>query len=145
MVDRDVVMAKIGIIKRCLLRIKEVTGLKPDSLEDITKQDVFVLNLQRAAQAAIDLAAHVVASEGYGVPQDLKETFTLLSGAHVIDGQTSQKMQKMVGFRNVAVHEYQDLNPAILKSVLTGGLGDFEDYYSQVVEHFGLSNQRRSG
>lgn len=84
MVDSDIILAKIGIVKRCLARIKETTGLRPESLEDITKQDVFVLNLQRSVQAAIDLAAHVVASEGYGIPQDLKDNFVLLHNAGVL-------------------------------------------------------------
>lgn len=66
---RDIVYAKIGIIKRCLKRIAQTTELDPAALDDFDKQDIFVLNLQRAAQAAIDLAAHITASEGLGVPQ----------------------------------------------------------------------------
>lgn len=139
MVDNDVIMAKIGIIKRCLVRIKETTGLRPDSLNDITNQDVFVLNLQRSVQAAIDLAAHVVASEGYGIPQDLKDNFTLLRNAGVLSPELSTRMQKMVGFRNVAVHEYQNLNIDILKVILTDRLSDLEKFYSEVVRHFNIA------
>ena len=138
MVDSDVILAKVGIIKRCLFRIKEVTGLKPESLEDITKQDVFVLNLQRSVQAAIDLAAHVVASEGYGIPRDLKDNFGLLSNAGVLSPDLSKKMEKMVGFRNIAVHEYQNLNVDILKAILASRLGDLEEFYSEVIRYFRL-------
>lgn len=87
MVDRDVMFAKIGTIKRCFLRIKETTHLSPESLDDVTIQDVFVLNLQRAVQAAIDMAAHIAASQGYGVPGDLKENFILLKDGGVIGVQ----------------------------------------------------------
>ena len=139
MVDADVIMAKVGVVKRCLVRIKEATGLRPESLEDITSQDVFVLNLQRAIQAAIDLAAHVVASEGYGIPQDLKDSFSLLRNAGVISPDLSSRMQKMVGFRNIAVHEYQSLNLDILKNILTTCLGDLEEFYSEVIRHFNLA------
>ncbi len=139
MADSDVILAKIGIIKRCLVRIKETTGLLPENLEDITKQDVFVLNLQRSVQAAIDLAAHVVASEGYGIPQDLKDNFSLLSNAGVLSQDLSTRMQKMVGFRNVAVHEYQSLNQDILKNILTTRLGDLEEFYSEVIRHFNIA------
>ncbi len=139
MVDADVIMAKVGVVKRCLVRIKEATGLRPESLEDITSQDVFVLNLQRAIQAAIDLAAHVVASEGYGIPQDLKDSFSLLRNAGVISPDLSSRMQKMVGFRNIAVHEYQSLNLDILKNILTTRLGDLEEFYSEVIRHFNLA------
>jgi hypothetical protein len=56
MVDRDVVFGKVAIIKRCLQRIKDVTRLDPKSLDAIDAQEIFILKLQRAAQAAIDLA-----------------------------------------------------------------------------------------
>ncbi|WP_337250322.1 HepT-like ribonuclease domain-containing protein [Acetomicrobium sp.] len=58
MPDKDIVLAKVATIQRCFDRIRDVTGLDPKSLEDIDKQDIFVLNLQRAIQACIDLAAH---------------------------------------------------------------------------------------
>ncbi len=139
MVDADVIMAKVGVVKRCLVRIKEATGLRPEGLEDMNSQDVFVLNLQRAIQAAIDLAAHVVASEGYGIPQDLKDSFSLLRNAGVISADISSRMQKMVGFRNIAVHEYQSLNLDILKNILASRLGDIEEFYSAVIRHFNLA------
>ena len=117
MVDRDVVQAKIAIIQRCLRRIKDVTGLDPKRLDDLDTQDIFVLNLQRAVQATIDLAAHVVGAEGLGVPQDLRENFRLLVNNRIISQDLCTRMEKMVGFRNVAVHEYQALDIEVLKSV----------------------------
>lgn len=46
MPDRDIVLAKVAAIQRCLKRIKDVTGLKPDTLDELNVQDIFVLNLQ---------------------------------------------------------------------------------------------------
>ena len=118
MVDLDVVIVKINTIKRCLNRIAAVTGMAPAKLEDITLQDVFVLNLQRAAQACIDLAVHVIASEDLGIPADLRENFSLLEESGIISRDVSTKMKKMAGFRNLAVHEYQSLDLDVLKSIL---------------------------
>jgi uncharacterized protein YutE (UPF0331/DUF86 family) len=138
MVDRDVVFGKVAIIKRCLRRIKDVTRLDPKALDAIDAQEIFILNLQRAAQAAIDLAAHLVASEGLGVPQDLRDNFRLLQEAHVIAPSLVEKMQKMVGFRNIAVHEYETLDLAVLKAILVNNLRDLEEYYTALTKHFGL-------
>lgn len=55
MLDRDVVLAKVATIQRCLLRINQVTGLDPERLDNQDVEDIFVLNLQRAVQTAIDL------------------------------------------------------------------------------------------
>jgi len=136
MPDRDVILAKTAIIQRCLKRIKETTKLSPESLEDMDKQDVFVLNLQRAVQAAIDLAAHIVATEGLGLPDTIKENFEFILKAGIIPKSMNDKMKAMVGFRNIAIHNYQAIDVKILKSILTDRLKDLEDFYTAIIHHF---------
>lgn len=136
MPDRDVVLAKVATIQKCLERIREVTSLDPASLDDINRQDIFVLNLQRAIQASIDLASHIVASEGLGLPETVRDNFTLLRDKNVIDPETAIKMEKMTGFRNIAIHNYQALNLDILKSILSSNLKDLEDFYAAVLTRF---------
>jgi len=137
MVDRDVVQAKVAIVQRCLKRIKSVTALDPTKLDNVDTQDIFALNLQRAVQATIDLAAHVIGTEGLGVPQDLRENFRLLVENKVISRDLGTRMEKMVGFRNIAVHEYQALDIEVLKSILKNNLKDLEDFYTALISHFG--------
>ena len=139
MPDKDIVMAKVAIIQRCLKRIQETTHLDPESLNDIDKQDIFVLNLQRAVQAVIDLATHIVASEALGLPDTIKDNFRLLYEGKVIHKQLSEKMEGMVGFRNIAVHNYQSLDGEILKSILDKHLEDLEEFYIEVLKHFSLT------
>jgi len=136
MPDRDIILAKVASIQRSLGRIRTVTSLDPESLENVDTKDIFLLNLQRGIQAALDLAAHVVASEGLGLPERARESFSLLKNAGIIDGETASKMEKMTGFRNIAVHDYQSLDPEILKSILVHRLKDLEDFYSAILLHF---------
>ena len=133
MPDKDIVIAKVATIQKCLERIRDVTALDPASLDDIDKQDIYVLNLQRAIQASIDLASHIVASEGLGLPETVRENFTLLRDKGLIDPLTASRMEKMTGFRNIAIHNYQSLNLEILKSILTKNLKDLEDFYTAVL------------
>ncbi|MEK7244185.1 MAG: DUF86 domain-containing protein, partial [Thermodesulfobacteriota bacterium] len=116
MPDRDIVLAKIAAIERCLKRIRETTGGDPARLEEIDRQDIFVLNLQRAIQAAIDLAGHIVAAGKLGLPETVRENFSLLRNTGVISTELCRKMEAMVGFRNIAIHNYQALDPEILKA-----------------------------
>ena len=139
MVDKDIILAKTAIIQRCLSRIKDVTGLNPEKLEEHDIQDIFVLNLQRATQAAIDMAVHVITSEGWELPDTLKKNFRILEEQQVIPHALSQKLQKMVGFRNIAVHDYQSINVEILKSILQHHLKDLEDFYSTIIQYFKLT------
>jgi uncharacterized protein YutE (UPF0331/DUF86 family) len=132
-IDRDIVLAKVAIIQRCLGRIQQVTQLDPSTLDDIDKEDIFVLNLQRAVQAAIDLGSHLIVAQGLELPATLREIFATLEQHRLITPQVSQRMQKMCGFRNIAVHEYQTLSRPILKAILTGSLRDLEDFYAEVL------------
>lgn len=66
MPDKDIIMAKTAIVQRCLRRIKDVTGLDPNNLENIDKEDIFILNLQRGVQATIELATHVWLQKVWG-------------------------------------------------------------------------------
>ena len=136
MPDRDVVLAKVAAIQRCLKRIKETTRLDPNSIDDIDKQDIFILNLQRAVQAAIDLATHIVASEGLGLSDTIKDNFKLLKNAGIINEELTLRMESMVGFRNIAIHDYQTMDRDILKSILSNNLKDLEDFYTTVLLHF---------
>ena len=136
MPDRDVILAKVAIIQRCLKRIQETTNLDPHSLDDINKQDIFVLNLQRAMQAAIDLAVHIIASEGLGLCETIKDNFKILRNAGIINDHLMQKMEAMSGFRNIAIHDYQAIDIKILKSILSSNLKDLEDFYTALLIHF---------
>lgn len=137
MPDKDVIMAKVAIVQRCLKRIRETTDNNPDSLDDIDKQDIFVLNLQRSVQAVIDLATHIVASEGLGLPETIKDNFRLLLENKIIDKGLAIKMERMTGFRNIAVHDYQSINEEILKSILSKHLSDLEEFYTAVLAYCG--------
>ena len=141
MPDKDVVLAKAASIQKCLRRIKEVTELKPDSLDEVNKQDIFVLNLQRAVQSAIDLAAHIIASEGLGVPDTIKDNFVRLEQSGIVSKDLSKKLQSMVGFRNIAIHNYQTINVDILKTILVKHLKDLEDFYTAILAHFNFAKQ----
>lgn len=71
-VTADSAVAKLASIERCLERIRSVTRDDPESIDDIDVEGIVVLNLQRAIQATIDLAAHVVAGRRWGLPDSLR-------------------------------------------------------------------------
>ncbi len=143
MPDRDVVLAKVAAIQKCLKRIRDVTGLDPDRLEEPDAQDIFVLNLQRAVQSTIDLATRVVASESLGIPDTIRANFALLEDAKIITKTLLKKMQSMVSFRSIAIHDYQAIDVDILKAILTKNLKDLEQFYTVILTHFGLAKKKR--
>lgn len=125
----DVVLNKAAIIERCVRRIRqEYVGKENVWKGNFTVQDSIILNLQRTCEAAIDLANFIVKKRKLGIPQNSRDSFDFLTQAGIIHEPLSVKMKHMVGFRNLAVHEYQTLNLDIVESIILHGLKDFEEY-----------------
>lgn len=131
--NNDVILNKISVIERCIKRVNEEYEGEPLNLKNYTKQDSIVLNLQRASEASIDLAMHIVAEKKLGLPQNSRDAFTFLENEGILSTSLSTKMKAMVGFRNIAVHDYQELNLLILEKILEKHLHDFNEYTKTIL------------
>ena len=125
----DVLMNKAAIIERCLVRVEEeYIGHEDEFENNFTRQDSIILNIQRACEATIDAAMHIVRVRKLGVPQESREAFQMLQDASFIDENLTARLQAMVGFRNVAVHDYRTLNLKIVRHILDHRLNDFREF-----------------
>ena len=131
----DVILNKISVIERCKKRILDVYDQKPENLKDYTKQDSIILNIQRACEACIDLAMHIVAQERLGLPQTSRDAFDMLESSSIIDEEIAKRLKAMVGFRNIAVHDYQTINLNILEQIVEKHLEDFTDFTKQILKY----------
>jgi uncharacterized protein YutE (UPF0331/DUF86 family) len=122
----DVVIQKLASIDRCLASVRRYVAADLGRLHDPMVLDAVVLNLQRACEMAIDAACREVSRRRLGVPTDSADAFTLLEGESVLSPNVADRMRRMVGFRNVAVHEYRRLDPAVVRTVVEHRLVDFE-------------------
>lgn len=141
----DVLLNKASVIERTLARIdEEYRGHESEIDDDFRRQDAIVLNLQRACQAAIDGAMRIVRLRGLGLPQESRAAFTLLESVGLIDAAMATRLRAMVGFRNIAVHDYEALSLPILKSVLDERLDDLRAFARLLVRSAGPSNPNLS-
>ncbi len=125
MVD-DVLINKVATIERCVARVEaEYEGDDKNLFEDQTKQDSIILNLQRACETSIDLAMHIVRKRQLGIPQESRDAYELLQSGGLLDPSLATRMKRMVGFRNVAVHDYTKLSLEVVKVIITKHLSDF--------------------
>jgi len=124
-VPDDVVIQKLASIDRCLKAIRDYVGGDLDSLQEPIVLDAVVLNLQRACEQAIDAACREVSRRGLGVPTDSADAFTLLEREQLLSSAVAERMRRMVGFGNIAIHEYRKLDPVVVRTVVEHRLGDF--------------------
>jgi uncharacterized protein YutE (UPF0331/DUF86 family) len=131
----DVVLGKVEIIERCVRRVREVhAGDATGWRTDLTRQDSVLLNLQRACEAAIDLAMHLVRVERLGLPKTSREAFDLLESAGVLSARLASTLRAMVGFRNVAVRDYRTLDLDIVASIITRHLDELLEFSQVAVQ-----------
>ncbi|MFP4365112.1 MAG: type VII toxin-antitoxin system HepT family RNase toxin [Spirochaetia bacterium] len=127
----DILLQKSSIIERALRRVSEEYTLDPE-LESYTHTDALILNLERACQAVIDIAMHIVAKEHISVPKTSAHAFLMLRDTGIITDTSARKMTAMTGFRNIAVHQYQSINMDILRVIAETGWKDIVDFCAEL-------------
>jgi uncharacterized protein YutE (UPF0331/DUF86 family) len=133
LVDKDLIMAKAGAIKKRLSRIasKRQSDIKRFK-EDLDSQEIVLFNLQMAIQDCIDIAAHIISEEGWGVPGSTNEMFYLLEENGFISRHLTEKMVKCVGFRNLLVHAYSRIEVDQVFEITQNDLQDLERYLKSI-------------
>lgn len=136
----DVLLNKAAVIERCVARAREEYGADPASFAtNITRQDAAAINIQRACEACLDMANVMIRKHRLGLPQSAKDVFNLLAGAGYIEIGLAENLQRMVGYRNIAVHDYQKLLLPITIAVIKTHLDDFLAFSELIVKRSGLA------
>ena len=140
MVDRDLIIAKAGAVRKHLRRVEERRGENVESfLKDIDRQDIISFNLQMGIQNCIDIAAHIVSEESMGMPGSINEMFYILEENKFLDHKLTEKMVRAVGFRNLLVHEYGKIDLGQVFEIAHSHIGDLNEYLISVFSKLGIS------
>ncbi|MFA6969969.1 MAG: DUF86 domain-containing protein [Gallionella sp.] len=135
----DVLINKAATIERCVRRAREEYAHDPATFAtDYTRQDAAILNIQRACEAALDMGQHLIRREKLGVPQSARDVFALLAQGNWITAALAESLKHMVGFRNIAVHDYQTMQLPITVSIIQTHLDEFLQYSQTLLLHDAL-------
>jgi len=93
-----------------------------------------------AVQNCIDIAAHIISEEGFGVPGSTNEMFYLLEENGYLDSELTEKMVKAVGFRNLVVHEYGKIELKQVFEVAQEDIKDLDEYLISIFKKSGFGN-----
>ena len=131
--DQRVIEEKLESLRRCYRRIEEK---RPDSTEEFQKnfdlQDIVSVNIERAVQLCVDIGTHIIANSDFPAPSSLGETFEILEEMGILDSNVSNQMKKAVGFRNIAVHAYREINWDIVFHISHEGLNDLKAFAKNI-------------
>ena len=134
--DRQVIEQKLESLRHCLSRIKQKTPATAEELgHDLDAQDVLTLNLTRAVQLCVDIGTHLIANSEQPAPDTMGQTFDALARMALIGPEIALRMKKAVGFRNIAIHNYEAIDWQITHIIATRHIEDFSAFAAAIVDH----------
>lgn len=127
--DTLILQEKLEALRRCVRRVEDKRAQTAEQLwEDLDRQDIVTLNLTRAVQLCVDIATHVIAETEQPPPQTMGEAFKGLTNLRLISEPLSLRMKAAVGFRNIAIHQYQSIDWNVVHAITGQGLDDFREF-----------------
>ena len=134
--DQVILAQKLESLRRCIQRVEDKTPSDVDHLIcDPDVQDILVLNLTRAVQLCVDIGSHVISETEESAPSTMGDVFSTLENLGAITGPVCEAMKKAVGFRNVAVHNYDVINWEIVFAICQKSLVDFRRFAKEVTDY----------
>lgn len=126
----DVILNRKVSIERCVQQVRRYHAMETGTPfeRDQLRQDAVAINLIRACEQALDIANHLIKLRKLGLPKESRESFTLLFEAGLIDREQMRRMHGMVGFRNIMVHRYQEVDQSVLHDVIANHLDDLLEF-----------------
>jgi len=136
MVNREVVLDRISIIKNSLKRLKEISKLSKQEFKN--NDDYFAIaehHLRRSLEAVIDLGRHICVKEDLGQPQDYTEVFDILNNGGVLSKEFTESIRGMAGYRNRLVHMYNQIDREEIYQILQERLDDFDIFTNEIMNY----------
>jgi uncharacterized protein YutE (UPF0331/DUF86 family) len=131
MTDADLISKKLAQVETYLRELRSQS--QPERLTTDIRELRFVEHtLQMAIQAALDVASHIVSDHRLGEPTSNRQLFELLNRHGWIDAALASQLGRMAGFRNILVHAYAEVDPAVVKDVVEHRLGDLDSFVAAV-------------
>ena len=133
MVDRDLVLRRLALLETYIDQLASYGDIEVAEYGAEWKtQRIIERTLHLAIEACMDVADHIVADRRLRVPETGAESFEILAEAGLLPAALGAALAAMVGFRNILVHDYARLDPAIVVGVLGHDVHDLERFRDAV-------------
>lgn len=127
--DRDIIIRKLDSLARCVNRIEKKRPATLEQLmDDVDLQDILSINLERAVQVSVDVGTHLLADLSVPPPKTMGDVFAILAAEKIISEETGMALRKAVGFRNLSVHAYDQVDWERVFEIVHGRLDDFRKF-----------------
>ena len=113
--EKDILLRKANHIRQNLAALQEIAEKGIDSYrQNFLHKKAAERILQETVEAAIDINLHILANEHSKQPEDYYESFILMGQLGILPEELATRLAPAAGLRNRLVHQYDDLDDAIV-------------------------------
>ncbi len=139
--DQEKIVKLVSELRKSVARLRELASLSQDEfLSDPDKIGSSKYHFIVAIESSIDMCNHIIARNGYRVPEDYGDTFRVMAEAKALDQDFSNELISMAKFRNRLVHLYWEVDDKTLYEILQNRLDDFKKFLDSLAEFLGWQN-----
>jgi uncharacterized protein YutE (UPF0331/DUF86 family) len=136
LVDKSLILRKISEIETCKSQLGEFSNITTKEYKENWKtQRIVERTLQMMIEICVDISNHIISEGEMRVPVSYADTFKILHDNSVIDSGLLDTMEKMAKFRNIIVHQYEEVDVEIVVLILEKYLGDFERFKEAILDY----------
>lgn len=127
------VKSKIDSLINCIARIESKAPVTTEKLaNDLDIQDIVSINLERAVQLVVDICVHILSEKKYPIPKTMADAVTGVRNLNLISRELEGSLIAAIGFRNLAVHQYDKLDWSIVSDICTNRLINFKEFIRSI-------------
>lgn len=126
MINKTLILRKLTELDTYQKQIEEYREISVEQYRaDWKTQRIIERTLQLMIELCVDIANHIISEKELPVPTSYANTFEILNQAGLISNELAKTMVKMAKFRNILVHQYTEIDAAIVVAILRDRLNDF--------------------
>ncbi len=134
MIDKTLILRKLAELDTYLTQIKEYRDISVEQYRaDWKSQRIIDRTLQLMIELCVDVANHIISEKALSVPTSYANTFEILESSQLISDKLANTMVQMAKFRNILVHQYAEIDAAIVVNILGSHLDDFNLFRNEAV------------
>jgi uncharacterized protein YutE (UPF0331/DUF86 family) len=139
LVDKALILRKLERIEAYLKQVRQKKDPGFEAFEkDRDLQSMILFNLIQSIQACADIGSYIISDSEWEAPGSQADIFEILAQHKIITRPLSQRMIKMIGFRNRIVHEYEKIDLRIVFEVWRKNIKDIDTFCKSVVLKYKL-------
>jgi uncharacterized protein YutE (UPF0331/DUF86 family) len=136
MVDKTLILRKLAKLDEYLGQIREYANVSMEEYQENWKtQRIIDRTLQIMIETCLDVAGHIISDEEFRVPETYADMFKILAENQIVEKTQLDSLQKMAKFRNIVVHDYEKIDPAIVFGILMKNLEDFDRFKRSIISY----------